>query len=118
MREDKISCVNGMFIKQMHFKYAGDAMEGHAHVYDHQTLLAHGSVEAEVNGTKTVFVAPQIIFIKAGKIHKFTALENNTVAYCIHPLEKDDDKENIVDPESVPFSIEFEPSRYRQLATE
>jgi quercetin dioxygenase-like cupin family protein len=115
MREDKISCVNGMFVRQMHFKYAGDIMESHDHVYDHQTLLAYGSVEAEVNGVKTVFTAPQMIFIKAGKTHKFTALEPNTVAYCIHPLEPDDDKEYIVDPESVPYSIEFQPGKYRPL---
>lgn len=115
MRQDKISCVNGLFLKQMHFKNVGDEMEGHAHVYDHQTLLACGSLEAEVNGTKTTFTAPQVIFIKAGVVHKFTAKEPNTVAYCIHPLEPEDDKEDIVDIQGVPYSVEFQPGKYRPL---
>ena len=118
MRQDKFSCVNGMFVRQMHFTAVGDEMGDHVHVYDHQTLLAYGSLEAEVDGVKTVFTAPQIIFVRAGKAHKFRALEPNTVAYCIHPLEKDDDKEDIIDPESVPYAIEYKPGMYRPIVVQ
>ena len=49
----KISNVSNVTIKQMHFEKAGDEMPGHSHVYDHQTLLAHGSVRVTVeNNTK------------------------------------------------------------------
>ena len=106
MIQTKISCVGSLFVKQMHFPQAGDVMEGHIHTYDHQTLLAYGSVEAEVEGNKTTFRAPQIIFIKAGKSHKFTALEDGTVAYCVHPL-RDKETEDIIDPDGVPAGIDY-----------
>ena len=44
----KISNVSNVCIKQMYFAKAGDEMPGHSHVYDHQTLLAHGSVRVTV----------------------------------------------------------------------
>lgn len=115
MRKDKISCVGSMFIKQMHFVSAGDVMEGHSHTYDHQTLVAYGSVEIEVDGLTTQFKAPQIIYIRAGKDHKLTALEDNTVAYCIHPLKENDGSGDIIDPDSIPAAVEYIPSNYEQL---
>lgn len=115
MRKDKISCVGSMFIKQMQFEFAGDVMEGHTHVYDHQTLVASGSVAVEVDGFTTEFKAPQIIYIRAGKVHKLTALEDNTVAYCIHPLKENDGSGDIVDPASIPASLEYKPQNYESL---
>lgn len=107
MRQDKFSCVNSLFVRQMHFQEVGDVMDPHIHSYDHQTLLAYGSLEAEVDGNRTVFKAPQIIFVKAGKAHTFTALEANTVAYCIHPL-KDKETGDLIDPQGVPVGIDYQ----------
>lgn len=99
----------------MHFGSAGDVMEGHTHVYDHQTLLATGSVAVEVDGLTTEFKAPQIIYIRAGKVHKLTALEDNTLAYCIHPLKEVDGSGDIIDPESIPKAVDYAPYNYEQL---
>lgn len=73
-------------------------MEGHQHIHDHITLLAKGSVEVCVGETtKKTFTAPHMIFIAKDENHSITALEANTVAYCIHALRdyKDGD---ILDP--------------------
>lgn len=98
----KITCVSNIFSKQMHFLKAGDAEEGHAHSFDHTTLLASGRLRLRALGTDTDFTAPQHIFIKAGVQHELTALEDNTVAYCIHALRDPDNPEKIIDPESLP----------------
>ncbi len=89
----------------MRFVKAGDANEGHTHNYDHMTLLATGSVAVHVDGKTTNFVAPQMIFIKAGKSHYIEALEDNTVAYCVHAL-RDKDTEEILDPSQIPEGID------------
>lgn len=101
-----ISCVSNVYIRQMHFEKAGDVNEGHAHVFDHQTLLARGSIKAVVDGKTSYFTAPQIIFIKAGLMHEFTATEDNTLCYCIHALRDGDDVCDIIDPAGVPEGID------------
>jgi quercetin dioxygenase-like cupin family protein len=100
-----ISCVSNVFIKQMTFIKAGDVEQGHSHCFDHVTLLSVGRLRLEALGTSTDFTAPQHIFIKAGVEHKLIALEDNTVAQCIHALRDGDRVEDIIDPASLPTYI-------------
>lgn len=88
----------------MYFQKAGDANEGHVHNYDHITLLAYGSVRVHVDGNTTEFKAPHMIYIKAGKSHYIEALEDGTVAYCVHAL-RDKDTEDVLDPDQIPLGI-------------
>ena len=89
----------------MYFAKAGDANEGHVHNYDHTTLLAYGSVRVHVNGQTTDFKAPQMIYVQAGKSHFIEALEDGTVAYCVHAL-RDKDSEEILDPDQIPLGVD------------
>jgi quercetin dioxygenase-like cupin family protein len=89
----------------MYFAKAGDANEGHVHNYDHTTLLAYGSVRVHVNGQTTDFKAPQMIYIQAGKSHFIEALEDGTVAYCVHAL-RDANTEEIIDPDQIPLGVD------------
>lgn len=88
----------------MYFAKAGDANEGHVHNYDHTTLLAYGSVRVHVNGQTTDFKAPQMIYIQAGKSHFIEALEDGTVAYCVHAL-RNKDTEDIIDSSQIPMGV-------------
>jgi quercetin dioxygenase-like cupin family protein len=103
--ETRITCASNLWLRQMHFAKAGDANEGHIHNYDHMTLLAYGSVRVHVNGNTTDFKAPHSIFIVKGKSHFIEALEDNTVAYCVHALH-DKDTEEILDPAQVPAGVD------------
>jgi hypothetical protein len=100
-----ISCVSNIFIKQMHFQFAGVKEEGHAHLYDHMTLLANGRLRLTALGTSTEFTAPHHIFIKAGVVHELEALEDNTVVHCIHGI-RERGCEDIVDPASLPVYMD------------
>jgi quercetin dioxygenase-like cupin family protein len=102
---NSINCVANLFAKQMHFAKAGDAEEGHQHQFDHLTLLAAGSVRVVVEGKETDFKAPHMIYIHAEKNHRLVALEDNTVAYCIHALRDGDDVGDILDPASIPLGV-------------
>jgi hypothetical protein len=101
--EVAIGCVANLWSKMMHFKKAGDTEYGHAHVFDHLTLLVKGKIKIAVDGIDSEFVAPQMIYIKAGKVHELTALEDDSMAYCIHALR--DNEGDILDPTMIPSNI-------------
>jgi hypothetical protein len=101
----QIGCVANLFSRQMHFKNIGDVEYGHTHPFDHLTLLAAGSLRVTVNGKATDFKAPHMIFIKAEYNHELMALDDNTVAYCIHALRKGNGVDDIIDPASVPAGV-------------
>lgn len=102
--DTKISCVKNIWARQMHFKNIGDQNEGHIHNYDHLTLLAKGKVRVHVDGVVSEFTAPHMIFIQAGKSHYIEALEDDTVAYCVHAV-RDRDTQDIIDPSQIPDGI-------------
>lgn len=102
--DTKITAAGNLWLRQMYFVKAGDANEGHLHNYDHLTLLAHGSVKVHVDENTTEFKAPQMIFIKAGKRHFIEALEDGTIAYCVHAL-RDKDTAEILDPSQIPLGV-------------
>jgi hypothetical protein len=99
----KIIAISNVYARCMYFENKGDIEFGHCHTYDHGTLVSSGSVLVEmlddddaVIGSRS-FVAPGFIFISKLKRHKITALENKTVAVCIHALR--DVEENILAPD-------------------
>lgn len=100
--EEKVSLVANTWIKQMHFKRAGDRNCGHQHAFDHQTLLAKGRFRVRVEDRVAEFAAPTIVFVAAGKEHLIEALEDDSVAYCIHAVRHGTRVEDIMDPSDIP----------------
>lgn len=98
----KLGCVANLFSRMMLFEKTGDIEQTHEHSFDHLTLLAHGSVKCVVDGQETIFKAPHMIYIHKDKKHEFTALEDNTVTYCIHAMRVGEKIEDIVDPTMIP----------------
>jgi quercetin dioxygenase-like cupin family protein len=93
--------VSNLYTKQMHFERKGDVEQGHTHQFDHLTLLAFGSLSVTVEGKTTEFKAPHMIFIHKDKMHELVALEDDTVAYCIHAM-RDMETGDILDPSMIP----------------
>lgn len=74
----------GLSARMHTFFYKGDVHDGHYHVKDHITLVTQGGVLCEVEGLKPLEVwSPRIIPIPADKRHKFTALQDDTVYFCL-----------------------------------
>lgn len=101
----KLGCVANLFSRMMHFEKAGDTEIGHTHAFDHLTLLASGSLKVNVDGVCTEFKAPHMIYIHKDKVHELIALEDNTVAYCIHALRDGDGVDDIIDPSMIPNGV-------------
>lgn len=98
--EVQMTCVSNLFMRSMHFKHAGDIEHGHAHIFDHVSLLTAGSAKVTVEGVSKVFTAPHAIFIRKDWMHEIEALEDHTIMICIHALRDGERVEDIVDPES------------------
>lgn len=95
-----IGHVANVWIRMMTFEKAGDMEDGHTHDFDHVTLLSKGSLKIKVNEKEIVFNAPHMIFIDKDKHHELTALEDGTIACCIHGTR--DDSGDIIDPTWIP----------------
>jgi quercetin dioxygenase-like cupin family protein len=103
--EVKIGCVANLYSLMMHFEKKGDTENGHVHQFDHLTLLASGALKVTVDGVSTEFKAPHMIYIHKDKYHELMALEDNTVAYCIHAL-RDINTMDIIDPSMIPEGVD------------
>jgi hypothetical protein len=77
-----------VWVRSHYFEKAGYTNGGgHKHNFDHVTLLAVGSVLCEVEGNEPKqFDAPTFIVIDKDKKHKFTALTDGVVYYCIFAM--------------------------------
>lgn len=98
--EVQMTCVSNLFMRSMHFKHAGDIEHGHAHIFDHVSLLTAGSAKITVQGVEKTFTAPHAVFIRKDWMHEIEALEDNTIMICIHALRDGERVEDIVDPDS------------------
>ena len=97
-----IAYVANLWSKMMVFAKAGDVEYGHAHTFDHLTLLARGALKITIDGVSSEFKAPHMIYIKKDKVHELVAIEDSTVAYCIHALRGLDKSGDILDPSMIP----------------
>lgn len=104
--EIAVGGVANIYSRQMFFRHAGDYEQGHTHEFDHLTLLASGSLKVTVEGKSKVFKAPHMIYIHKDKMHELVALEDNTVAFCIHAVR--DMEGNIIDSTMIPNGIILE----------
>ena len=99
----KIIALSNIYSRLMHFKHKGDIELGHIHTFDHATLVSSGAVLVEILDndhsvlSSKEFYAPNMIFIDKNKIHRLTALVDNTVCGCIHAVRTMD--EEIIDPD-------------------
>jgi quercetin dioxygenase-like cupin family protein len=97
-----LKLVDNVFVKMHRFINAGDTHEGHAHAFDHITLLATGKVLMTHDNGKQEFVAPHLIVTPKGIAHQFTALEAGTVFCCIHAIRDGDGVNDVASPNITP----------------
>lgn len=112
MRRHELGYFGNIWVRQNWMQKAGDHNDGgHKHHFDHVTLLAKGKVLVEVEGhTAKEFVAPTFIIIKKEHEHKITALEDDTLYYCVFALrDVDGDVTEIYSGDNSPYDAIVEP---------
>lgn len=83
-------CCDGVAIVQMVLPKANDVIPQHAHAYDHHTLVARGRVRVWADGRNIgEYGEREAVLIRAGQKHLIVALEDNSVAYCIHNASRE-----------------------------
>jgi dTDP-4-dehydrorhamnose 3,5-epimerase-like enzyme len=103
----QINMIDAVWVRQMHFHKAGDTEYGHQHSHNHMTLLAKGSLKVTVDGKESIFKAPHMIFIHKDCIHELVALEDDTLAYCVHAV-RDKDTGEIIEGLGIPDGVVME----------
>jgi hypothetical protein len=95
-----------IWVKSHHLPKSGDSNDGgHKHKFDHVTLVIRGKVLVEVESfLPKVFTAPKFIIIKKEHEHKFTALEDDTIYYCVFAMrDVDGDVTDLYDETNSPY---------------
>lgn len=82
------------FFRPNFLEIAGDRLEGHAHNFDHVTMVVQGAVRIKAkgpddNGREVIKRAAgpfqdRLVLIRAGVEHEITALEDGTEFLCIY----------------------------------
>lgn len=88
VREHELGYFGNIWVRQNWLEKAGFTNDGgHTHHFDHVSLLAKGEVLVEVEGfPPKKFVAPTFIVIKKELKHRFIALQDDTLYYCVFAL--------------------------------
>ena len=97
-----VKIVDNVFVKMHQFLKTGDTHEGHAHEFDHITLLARGSENMVHSNGENTYTAPHLIVTPKGTAHQFTALEDNTVFCCIHAIRDGDELDSVASQDITP----------------
>ena len=77
----------------------GDTISGHAHTYDHITLLSSGKVSMKHDKGENFFSAPKLIVTPKGIKHEFKALTDDVVLCCIHAIRDGDGVDDVASPD-------------------
>lgn len=80
--------LNGVYVKQMHLP-SGYCATSHIHEFDHLSVLAAGVAEVVTDEGSQWYSAPAVLTIKAGVVHKITAIRDVTWL-CIHATDETD----------------------------
>ena len=97
-----IKIVDNVFVKLHVFVNVGDTHNGHAHSFDHITLLSSGSVTMKHNNGEQDFTAPNLIVTPKGIKHQFIAKEPNTVFCCIHAIRDGSEVDDVASQDITP----------------
>lgn len=102
---ENVGFFGNIWMRQLTLPKKGNYHQGHRHNFDHVTLVAQGKVLCEIDGcAPKVFIAPTWITIRKDDWHKFTALEDDTVYFCIYALrDVEGDVTNIYSGDNSPY---------------
>jgi len=95
-----IRFVDNVFVKMIPLSKVGDKVQGHAHVFDHITLLSVGSVLMKHDNGEATHTAPCLIVTPKGITHEFTSLTDFSLLCCIHAV-RDGDGVDAVAPQEI-----------------
>lgn len=98
--DGNIKIVDNVFVKMIPLNGVGYKAQGHAHVFDHITLLSVGSVHMKHDNGEAVYTAPCLIVTPKGITHEFTSLADFSLLCCIHAI-RDGDGIDDVAPQNI-----------------
>jgi len=107
-KSHELGYFGNIWVRQNILEKTGDESQGHYHLFDHVSLLAKGSVQVEIQGhPPKIFHAPTFIVIKKEFSHKFVAISDDVLWYCVFAIRNlDGDVTDIIPDTNSPFFID------------
>ena len=90
-----VKIVDNVFVKMIPLNGVGDKVAGHAHVFDHITLLSVGKVLMKHDNGEATYTAPCLIVTPKGICHEFINLVDHSLLSCIHAIRDGDDVDDV-----------------------
>lgn len=111
--KNELGYFGNIWVRQHYLAQKGDTNDnGHVHFFDHVTMLVRGSVRVDVTNTHTKetrskeFTGPTFIVVRKDYTHKFTALTDDVLYYCVFALRDiDGDVTDIYSGNNDPYAI-------------
>jgi len=97
--QNEVKIVDNVFVKMFYLEQMGDKITGHAHTFDHITLLAKGRVMMVAGDVEKEHVAPKLIVTPKGVVHQFHALDRGCILCCVHAIRDGDDESDVAPPD-------------------
>lgn len=73
----------GVMVRRWDLEDIGDTIKGHRHGVSHATLIARGRVRLETSEETREVPALSWVPVRAADLHTLTALEPETVVFCV-----------------------------------
>ena len=91
----ELQIVDNVFVKMHTMHDYGQKIFGHAHKFDHITLLASGKVAMKAAGKTVEHTAPCLIVTPKGVVHEFECVSSKAVLCCIHAIRDGDEMDDV-----------------------
>lgn len=82
---DGLTLYGNVFIRRFVLR-SGEQVPGHAHRFDHLSLLLRGRIAVKVGEKTTEYEAPHEVVMPKGVVHELTSLVDDTIWLCIFAI--------------------------------
>ncbi len=98
--DSRVLIQDNVFVRVFQLKNIGDVHDGHAHTFNHITLIAQGTVEMRTQWgveppAKRTYMGPCLVVTPKSLVHEFEALTPDCVLCCIHAIRNGDELDDI-----------------------
>lgn len=98
--DSRVLIQDNVFVRVFTLPKKGDVHDGHAHTFNHITLLAQGTVEMRTQWgveppKKKMYIGPCLLVTPKSLVHEFEAMTDNCVLCCVHAIRSGDELDDI-----------------------
>jgi quercetin dioxygenase-like cupin family protein len=88
VRRNILNAGNGLMMMEVHFEKGAEGYE-HCHLHEQMSYCLRGKVAFNINGTETIIMPGEVIYIPSNARHGAKALEPSAILDTFTPVRED-----------------------------